>query len=308
MSKIHHQILLLFLCCIFFSKNTHAYDVENFSSNNELFILLMNESPGAVFHSIEVTNSLPSFVNNAQVTIVPESIVGGGSALLKINFDMGLAVVGTQEDMTFTINGLAAGKNITTSVTIPLNIVAIGAASSQQGQLGSTSPTQDLGGVDSDDDGVTDLLELAYGSNPIDANSTPLNVSDDDSDGLYNWQDNCPNATNFDQADTDVDGVGDACDDDIDGDGVLNQDDAFPNDSNESSDSDNDGIGDNTDNCADVSNPDQTDTDGDGEGDACEISEEFVPLLPFWASILLASILILSRSYSVTNSRLTRTR
>ena len=118
-----------------------------------------------------------------------------------------------------------------------MNIVAIGAASSQQGQLGSTSPTQDLGGVDSDDDGVTDLLELAYGSNPIDANSTPLNVSDDDSDGLYSWQDNCPNVTNFDQADTDVDGVGDACDDDIDGDGVLNQDDAFPNDSNESSDS-----------------------------------------------------------------------
>ena len=43
----------------------------------------MNESPGAVFHSIEVTNSLLSFVNNAQVTIVPESIVGGGSASVK---------------------------------------------------------------------------------------------------------------------------------------------------------------------------------------------------------------------------------
>ena len=37
--------------------------------------------------------------------------------------------------------------------------------------------------------------------------------------------DNCPEAANEDQADLDGDGTGDVCDDDIDGDGILNADD-----------------------------------------------------------------------------------
>ena len=40
--------------------------------------------------------------------------------------------------------------------------------------------------------------------------------------------DNCPNTANADQADFDNDGIGDVCDDDIDGDGVLNADDTCP--------------------------------------------------------------------------------
>lgn len=57
---------------------------------------------------------------------------------------------------------------------------------------------------------------------------------------------------------------------DTDGDGVLDPDDAFPADPAEWTDTDNDGVGDNADNCIAVSNADQADTDDNGFGDTCD--------------------------------------
>ena len=54
--------------------------------------------------------------------------------------------------------------------------------------------------------------------------------SDADGDGVGDPTDNCLTVSNADQADTDSDGAGDACDDDDDGDGVLDAADCAPTD------------------------------------------------------------------------------
>ncbi len=109
-------------------------------------------------------------------------------------------------------------------------------------------------------------------------------VFDGDGDGADDDVDNCPDVSNPDQLDTDMDGMGDACDADDDNDGVLDGDDNCPMVANEDQlDTDGDGDGDacdgdrdgdtipdEMDNCPDVRNPTQDDLDGDGIGDACD--------------------------------------
>ena len=73
---------------------------------------------------------------------------------------------------------------------------------------------------------------------------------DIDNDGVPNGSDNCPSVYNPDQKDTDGDGIGDAC--------------------NQAIDKDRDGWADQLDNCPTVFNPDQKDSNHSGIGDACE--------------------------------------
>ncbi|MFZ2682184.1 MAG: PKD domain-containing protein [Patescibacteria group bacterium] len=91
-------------------------------------------------------------------------------------------------------------------------------------------------------DGAFNIRAVIQGSNPVDTNPgndvavTPLfkTISDDDRDGVDNATDNCKQTSNPDQVDFDQDGKGDECDADIDNDGVLNDDDAFPRDASKS--------------------------------------------------------------------------
>lgn len=77
---------------------------------------------------------------------------------------------------------------------------------------------------DDDNDGFTDVEEIASGSDPLDSTSVPLPVNNDsDGDGVIDGQDAFPNDPT-ETVDTDLDGVGNNADLDDDNDGIPDTD------------------------------------------------------------------------------------
>ncbi|MBL9120311.1 MAG: thrombospondin type 3 repeat-containing protein [Phycisphaerae bacterium] len=105
---------------------------------------------------------------------------------------------------------------------------------------------------DGDGDGTPDCIDGC----PLDPLKTSPGTcgcgvpeTDGDGDGVPDCIDNCPTTANPTQADSNANGVGDACD---------------------PTDSDGDGLPDALDNCPTEPNLDQNDADGDGVGDPCD--------------------------------------
>ncbi len=81
-------------------------------------------------------------------------------------------------------------------------------------------------GEDTNGDGFPESLECTTGTIQLQSRHHPLvdttcispefqtqaTIDDADNDGIADWLDNCPDTSNPDQADTDFDGLGDACD------------------------------------------------------------------------------------------------
>jgi hypothetical protein len=94
------------------------------------------------------------------------------------------------------------------------------------------------GSGDEDEDGVVDGEDNCPCDNNPDQIDTDLDGEGDacasdgaldldtDGDGVDNYEDNCPLAANANQHDWDNDGIGDVCDCDLDGDGLLNENDS----------------------------------------------------------------------------------
>ena len=95
-------------------------------------------------------------------------------------------------------------------------------------------------------DGETDVPFAGFSGRLVVAGE----LADSDADGIPDVFDNCPATPNPNQADTDRDGVGDAC--------------------NDSDDPDADEYATSLDNCSLNFNPHQADRDGDGIGDVCD--------------------------------------
>jgi hypothetical protein len=115
--------------------------------------------------------------------------------------------------------------------------------------------------------------EATVFENPI----VDLQEMDLDGDGIREMEDNCTGVNNSGQEDMDGDTVGDACDRDIDHDGLPNEQDLWPRDTDNDGianplddDDDDDRVVDSDDNCSIVSNADQGDVDADGIGDLCD--------------------------------------
>ncbi len=95
---------------------------------------------------------------------------------------------------------------------------------------------------------------------------------DDDNDGVDDGNDAFP-LDSTESSDADQDGTGDVADTDDDNDDVADVDDAFPFNALESTDTDMDGTGDNSDNCPQIAGP-QTNSDNDDLGDVCDTDDD----------------------------------
>ncbi|MCP4906548.1 MAG: hypothetical protein GY910_16360 [bacterium] len=172
MARRNVLVTIFLVLCMGISGAALSYEVEAGSASNSIFILLINEQPSATFHSISLTHTSAGIVSSATASLVPALVEASGSDLATLDFDvLPGAAIGSTGHLLITLSGVAEGKSLETTLTVPLEVVET--APVAQGVVGAGVPTPDPGGIDTDGDGVTDSLEVAFGSDPENSESFP---------------------------------------------------------------------------------------------------------------------------------------
>ena len=174
-----------------------------------------------------------------------------------------LSIFGARDGFSATYDAMQTANHA--------NSAAAGTQSRMIGQLYGASPGARI--LDKDGDGVNDKADNCKDV-PNGPNKGTCVGPGIGSGQPCNNAEQCGAFGNFcsqNQEDQDKDGVGDACETETDGDGVPDDtDNCIWHPNTNQADKDGDKLGDVCDNCPYDTNPAQTDTDGDGEGDACD--------------------------------------
>ncbi|AUC82660.1 thrombospondin type 3 repeat-containing protein [Lacinutrix sp. Bg11-31] len=229
-------------------------DIEFGQSENEIFVTIHNYGVQNIWYT---NNSGASW--QQKEGDLPDMPV---KTILQNPLSLDEVIIGTELGVWYTNNFSAASPNWNQAFNGMSNVKVLD--------------------LDLRDDNM--VFAATYGRGVFSGEFKIDGTGDEDGDGVINDIDNCLNTANPDQADTDGDGVGDACQD-TDNDGVLDINDNCPTTANTNQldtdgdgvgdvcqDTDGDGVVDAVDNCIDTVNADQADTNGNGIGDICDTS------------------------------------
>lgn len=183
----------------------YAFGVTDPGAWGPVSALALDDSERMIVASSDPTDSLRRFQSNG---VYAGDVLSPGTAAGQVAAPQGL----TFDPVDRLLVADTVNNRIQMFSSIPNGLAPID-------QLGT------LGSGDGQFDHPTSLATapgaLLYVADNGNGRIVRLRYNDADSDGAIDARDNCPGLANIEQGDVDSDGRGDACDDDIDGDGVL---------------------------------------------------------------------------------------
>ena len=178
------QKVLQFGFFLIISFASQAYEVETNSTENIIFVLLNNPNENGALSSINVSSQNPSFISGSKSHFVPIQIPAGKSNIVALSFDVdSYASLNLSDNLTLNIQGIISGQLIQFNLDVPLTTV--NTAAEAQGFTGFGVPSSSLNDIDNDGDGISDIIELAYGSDPNSTDSIPGAIADENIPTLH---------------------------------------------------------------------------------------------------------------------------